>query len=109
MRQWVTAFFPVLDENGQQVKDKYGRPLTEAKTSKARVQFRSQVVYDAQGRERRVNLEIDMPPTFNPPVGTKVEYMMVDGRKAEGTIQAKDEAMNLSGSKVYYRTVYVDG
>lgn len=109
MRQWVTAHIPVLDENGQPVKDKYGKPLTEAKTSKARVQFKTSLIRDAKGQEKRVALEIDMPPNFNPPDGSKIEYTTMGGEKAEGTIITKDEAVNLAGSKVYYRTAYVDG
>ncbi|OAK70093.1 hypothetical protein [Lederbergia galactosidilytica] len=109
MRQKVTVHFPVLDEKGQPVKDKYGKPLTKPKTSKARVQFKTSLIRDAKGEERRVSLEIDMPPSFNPPDGTKVEYTTMGGQKAEGTIITKDEAVNLAGSKVYYRTAYVDG
>lgn len=110
MKQRVIAFLPVLDENGNISKDEFGRPLSERQVdSKARVQFKSQLVQDAQGQEHRVALEIDIPPKFNPDVGTEVEYQMIDGRKAKGVIRAKDEAVNLTGSKVYYRTVFVDG
>lgn len=109
MRQQVTAHIPIFDENGEPTKDKYGRDTTEPKTSKARVQFKSSIIRDAKGEEKRVTLEIDMPPDFNPPNGSKIEYVTMDGEKAEGTIIVKDEAVNLAGSKVYYRTAYVDG
>ncbi|GIN93326.1 hypothetical protein J22TS1_43770 [Siminovitchia terrae] len=109
MRQQVTAHIPILDENGEPIKDRYGRPMTETKTSKARVQFKSSIIRDAKGEEKRITLEIDMPPDFNPPNGSKIEYVTMDGEKAEGTIIVKDEAVNLAGSKVYYRTAYVDG
>lgn len=110
MKQQVIALIPVTDENGEVIRDEFGRPLkTRAEQSKARVQFKSQLVRDAQGQEYRVALEIDLPPEFNPDVGTEVEYQMIDGRTAKGIIRAKDEAANLTASKVYYRTVFVDG
>src|SRR5699024_4665180 len=109
MRQKVTANVPILDEDGQPIIDKYGRPQTKAIQSKARVQFKSQLVRDAMGREHQVNLEIDLPRTFNPDVGTKVDYVTIAGNEASGTIRAKEEAINLSGSRVHFRTVFVDG
>ncbi len=109
MRQEVTANVPILDGNGEPITDKYGKPLTKEIESKARVQFKSQLVRDANGQERRVNLEIDIPKNFNPGQGDGIDYVTAGGAKGSGTIVAKDEATNLSGSKVYYRTVYVNG
>ncbi|ANU13467.1 hypothetical protein B481_1998 [Planococcus halocryophilus Or1] len=110
MKQRVIALLPVFDSNGKVVRDEFGRPLNPRKVeSKARVQFKSQLVQDAQGQEHRVALEIDIPPDFNPDAGIEIEYQMIDGRTAKGVIRAKDEAVNLTGSKVYYRTVFVDG
>ena len=109
MNQVVIANVPIVNENGEQITDKYGRPKTEKQNSAARVQYRSQVVYDAQGQEQRVNLEIDLPPAFNPPVGSVIEYTTISGEYAQGTIRAKAEATNLAATRIYYRTVYVDG
>ncbi len=109
MRQKVTANVPILDENGNPITDKYGKPKTKPIDSKARVQFKSQLIRDANGQERRVNLEIDLPRDFNPESGTKLDYVTIDRKEGSGTIVTKDETTNLSGSKVYYRTVYVDG
>lgn len=109
MRQKVTANVPVLDNNGKPITDKYGRPQTKAIESKARVQFKSQLIRDANGQERRTSLEIDLPKEFNPGQGDGIDYVTADGDKGNGTIVAKEEATNLAGSKVYYRTVFVDG
>ncbi|WP_342512796.1 hypothetical protein MKY34_19645 [Sporosarcina sp. FSL K6-1522] len=109
MRQNVIAFIPILDAAGKPVTDKYGKEQTTQEQSKARVQFKSQLIRDAKGQERRVALEIDLPTKCNPPVGSKLEYTTVGSQKATGTILAKEEAVNLAGSKVYYRTVYLDG
>lgn len=109
MNQMITAHIATLDAAGKPIPDKYGRPQTSEKTSKARVQFKSQVVKDAQGVEHRVSLEIDIPPGFNPDVGTAVDYATIDNRAYSGTIRAKEEATNIPATKVYYRTIFVDG
>lgn len=109
MKQRVTAQVPVLNEDGEQIKDKYGRAQTEPQASKARVQYKMQLVKDAQGQEQRVNLEVDIPPLFNPDVGLEIECRLIDGRMVTGMILAKEEIANLDASKVYYRTVFVNG
>lgn len=109
MRQEVISKIPVLDEDGKWVVNKYGKPKTEEIESKARVQFKSQLIADAQGRERQVNLEIDLPSEFNPDIGTELTYKTIAGDEGKGTIVNKEESTNISGSKVYFRTVFVDG
>ena len=109
MPHQITAHMPVLDEQGNPVTDKYGKPVTEEKQSKARVQFKSQLVRTADGREHQVNLEVDLPPNFNPEEGAEVEGEDAGGNPFEGTIKAKEDIISLTGRKVYYRTVFVDG
>lgn len=109
MKQKVTAHIPVLDENGKPIRDKYDRPVTKPKTSKARVQIKNNVVLDTTGAEKLANVEIDLPTEFNPDAGSEIEYVTIAGYEGSGTIVSKDETTNIAGSKVYYRTVYVDG
>ncbi len=106
----ITAHMPILDEYGDPIsRDKHGKPKTEEKQSVARVQFKSQLVRTADGREHQVNLEIDLPPNFNPEEGTEIEGKDAGGNPFKGTIKAKEDIISLMGSKVHYRTVYVDG
>lgn len=109
MRQKVTANVPILDDNGKPMIDKYGKPVTKPIKSKGRVQFKSQLVRTADGREHKVNLEVDLPPNFNPDEGQEVEGKDADGNPFKGTIKAKEDIISLTGSKVHYRTVFVDG
>lgn len=109
MNQKVVAKIDKIAEDGTSIKDKYGRPQTVSVESRARVQFKSQVVRDAQGVEHRVNLEIDIPPEFNPNAGASVEYTDISNRTFSGIIRAKDEVTNVPATKVYFRTVFVDG
>lgn len=109
MKQLVTAHIPLFDDLGKPINDKYGRPQTETIISKAGVQFKSQIVLDTTGAERQANVEIDIPPNFNPPTGAKIDYLTIAGEKGSGTILSKDETTNLARNKVYFRTVYADG
>lgn len=103
MRQDVSIHVPVPGET-----DKYGRPKTKRINTKARVQFKSSVVLNAKGEETRVAVEVDLPSNVHAPDGSKFEHIQSD-RTVEGTIVATEEVLNLSGSRVYYRTAYVDG
>lgn len=109
MRQKIWFDYPVYDDEGNPIKDRYGKIKTEPKESKARVQFKSNIVKDAKGEERRTSVEVDLPTSFNPTVGAGYEYTDSDGNTTTGTLISKDEAINLAGTKVYYRTVYCDG
>lgn len=109
MKQSIYAETPLLDDNGNPITDDYDRPKTETIQSKARVQFKSQLITDREGRQREVNLEIDLPPEVSLSDGTKITYTTIQGKKSSGTIEGQEEITNLSGRKVYYRTVYVSG
>ncbi|WP_339233817.1 hypothetical protein [Oceanobacillus sp. FSL W7-1281] len=109
MRQKISFEFPVLDADGNPIKDGRGRELTEMKESKARVQFKANIDKDAKGEEKRTSVEVDLPTSFNPSVGAGYKYTDSDGNTTTGALISKDEAINLAGTKVFYRTVYCDG
>lgn len=109
MRQRIVYHAVKTDEQGNPIEDKFGRPQTIKTESVARVQRRSRVVADSKGTERRISLEIDLPPDVNPNIGLELEFEEPGGEWGKGTIVTKDEAINLTGTRVYYRTVFVDG
>lgn len=109
MNQSIYAEIPVYDDKGKPVTDDYGRPHTETIDSIARVQFKSQLISNTDGQHRQVNLEIDVPPEVDLPNGTEVTYTTIQGKKSTGTVENSEEITNLAGTKVYYRTVYVNG
>lgn len=109
MNQSIFAEIPVTDDNGNPITDDYGRPQTETIESIARVQFKSQLISNTEGRHRRVNLEIDVPPEVDIPNGTKITYTTIQGKESTGTVENSEEITNLAGTKVYYRTVFANG
>lgn len=110
MNQSVTYAVPKLDAEGNPLRDKYGRPIgSEPQEIPARVVREVSVVYDAQGTERRVGLEIDVPPEVEPEQGSEITFTTASGKQETGTVVTMSEATNLAGDVVYYRTLYVDG
>lgn len=105
----ITVQTPVLDDNGNPVKDKYGRPEVEDQTTCARVQRKTRTIYGDDRRQYQANLEIDLPPEFDPDYGAKVEGLKVNGETFSGVIKEKEDIISLFGNRVHYRTVFVDG
>ncbi|WP_029265692.1 hypothetical protein [Virgibacillus alimentarius] len=109
MKSEITAHVPVLDDNGEPITDDYGRPVTKEVKSKARVQLRSNVIIDKDGKERQVNVEIDLPANVELKDGTEVTYTTVSGKEGNGIVESTEEIINLLGDKVHYRTVFANG
>lgn len=96
MKQKVTIMTPTG------TKDKYGRPILESSTTKARVQFSTRLVRGTDGQQYETSLEVDLPSGVSVQYGTEIEY-----KGTKGKVIAMNESTNLSGNKVYFRTVYV--
>jgi len=107
MKQEVTAKVPVLDIDGNPVKDKYGKPKVKSETVEARVRYKSQLVTDRNGEQVQSSVEIDLPPMFVPVVGSEMEFTTIYGTSGRGTVIALEESVNLTGDKVYFRTVFI--
>lgn len=108
MKQSIVANIPVYDSNGKQIKDKYGRPLTEKKSSIARVQRKASLVLDSKGQERKASIEIDLPPNFEIESGTLVDFTTITGQKGSGIVVSIEEITNLTASRIYYKVLSVD-
>lgn len=96
MKQEVTLSVPTGEKDG------YGRPILQPTNSKARVQFSTRLVRGADGQQYETSLEVDLPSNTSVQYGTEIEY-----KGTKGKVIAMNESTNLSGNKVYFRTVYV--
>lgn len=102
MRQSINLMYP-SDE-----KDDYGRPILTEQNVKARVQFTSRTIEGTDGNTYQSNLEVDLMPDIPVKYGTKAKYVDPDTQiVTEGTVVAIDEARNLAGTKVFFRTVFI--
>lgn len=100
MNQEVTLMSPT------DKKDNYGRPILVPSVSRARVQFSSRVVQGADGQHYETSLEVDLPPEILVKYGTEIHYQDAFGL-TKGKVISMNESTNLSGRKVYFRTVYI--
>ncbi len=109
MREKITLYQTIFDENGDPIKDEYGRSKTNPVESKARVIFSTRVVQGSDGRQYETSLEVDLPADLTVNYGDELEYVpfLGLGVKTKGLVRAMSESTNLAGNKVYFRTVYV--
>jgi hypothetical protein len=102
MRQEVTLLVPRLGE-----KDEYGKPVTDPFLAKARVQYSTKTVRGTNGQTIETTLEIDLPADVYVEYGMEIEYTDWFGKVTKGLVRSMSESTNLSGTKVYFRTVFV--
>lgn len=89
--------------------DRFGKPKITKSTHRARVRSKSNLIITKEGTERNTNIEIDVDPDVQFNVGDSVEYERIDGKWATGTIVDDEETVNLTASRVLFRTFFVDG
>lgn len=109
MRQECSVYQPVFDSAGIPKQDRYGKPITAPFKSKARVRRKGNLIITKAGTETNTNIEIDVPQSTKVKDGDKIDFIDMDGVQGSGTVVSYEEATNLTGSRVLFRTVYVDG
>lgn len=109
MRQECSIYQPLTDSTGKPILDKYGKPKTVVFKSVARVRRKGNLIITKAGTETNTNIEIDVPQSTRVKDGDKIDFVDMDGVKGTGTVISYEEATNLTGSRVLFRTVFVDG
>lgn len=101
---WVT----VLSETET---DRYGRPIKSEKDEeyKARVRRKQNRLYTNEGAIINSDIEIDVLPHTPVNVKNVIKFENIDGGVEEGIIEAIEDSVNLSGNKIYFRTLQVNG
>jgi len=98
-----------LDENGDPLKDGYGRPLPATPIpSRARVKNEAKTNIASDSMTTDNVLEISIPNTTKVEEGQTVEWTDRFGEKIIGQIDGITEVLNYSGKKVYYRKLVVN-
>ena len=101
MNQTITFLMP---EEG---KDDYGRPITYQETVKARVQQSSKIIESTDGTRYQSVLEVDIMPNVPIVHGAKAIYEDPFENSIEGSVLSIEDSLNLSGKKVFFRTIYI--
>lgn len=101
MNQLITLSIP------SEEKDDYGRPITFEETVKARVQQTSKIIESSDGTRYQSVLEVDIMPNVPIINGAKATYEDPFGNSIDGSVLSIEDSLNLSGKKVFFRTIYI--
>lgn len=92
--------------------DDYGNPIVteeEKRMVKARVRRRANLIQSKNGDETNTDIEIDVESDVIVIPGFRVDFVDAQGIAGTGDIVSYEETTNLSGSRVLFKTVYVNG
>lgn len=109
MRQTATINRALIGADGKPQLDRFGKPLTEKIPTKASVRTVTKLIRTASGTEHDSFVEIDVPPEVVVRAGDKVDYVKIDGSKGSGQVIEVAESVNLTISRVWFRTLHTDG
>lgn len=94
----------IITEDRTQAADRHGKYPTIPVTTVARVSFSKAFVKNANGTVIQAKIEVDLPPTVNLSQGLKIEAQDAFGVWHKAEIITIDDATNLAGNRVLYRT-----
>ena len=109
MKQRLMLSVPQLDKNGRVMRDKYSKPITTQKEFQCRTRVHGEERQSYQLRVDDARDEVDVMPFVDVQEGQEVEYTTIGGEVKKGAIKAIAETTNLTASKVYFRTLTIDG
>lgn len=106
MKQNIYVSVPKLDDNGNPVTDRFGKPIMgEAKKYPARIRRGDSFIRNRDGTLTHTNLTIhcdsDVPIESKQHVG----FEDVNGVRGECLIESVSDSVNLSANKVYFKVV----
>lgn len=107
MSDVITVLEPIVGSDGKPVKDEYSRFKYNERLTKARVQHTTKVVRGTNGQEVQALLVIDIPADVKVAYGYEIRWTDRFNQLVKGSIVGIDEALNFTGNKVYFRTVYI--
>ncbi|MCP3026606.1 hypothetical protein [Halobacillus sp. A5] len=108
MNDTITLLVPTVDDEGQTIKDKHGRPITERKSTDARVQYTAKVTRNNEATANDSFLVIDLPPETEIEDDYTIEWTNRFGKVIKGPVEGIEEVLNYGGTIVYFRKVYMN-
>lgn len=109
MHQTITLSVPKLDAKGNVVRDKYSKPITTESSYPCRTRVHGEERQNTQLRIADARDEIDVMPDVPVQETMSVTYTTITGETKHGIIQAIAETTNLTASKIYFRTLVING
>lgn len=109
MNRSVILNSPLIDEYGKEIRDDRDRPVTESVSYIGRVQRKTRTHRGPGGQTFETSLEVDLPPAARLTKSMTGYFDVIGEGMVKGTVREFEGIPNLSGSRVDYWTVFVDG
>ncbi|RIN79430.1 hypothetical protein [Mammaliicoccus sciuri] len=96
----VNVVVPMLDSNGNQIKDDYGKPTTEKVLTKAHVRYDIQNIYNANGEEYTSVTQVYIPISevvWNIDLNARIEHITPKHTKALGQVKKVEYGQDITG------------
>lgn len=96
----VNVIVPMVDMNGNQTKDDYGKPVTEKVLTKAHVRYSIQNIYNADGEEYTSVTQVYIPfsdATSNIDLNARIEHITPKNTKVLGQVKKLEYGQDISG------------
>lgn len=99
-RDKVNVIVPTVDSNGNQIKDDYGKPLTENVLTKAHVRYGIQNIYNANGEEYTSVTQVYIPisdTVSNIDLNARIEHITPKDTKVLGQVKKLEYGQDITG------------
>ncbi|WP_204206013.1 hypothetical protein [Mammaliicoccus sciuri] len=99
-RDKVNVIVPTVDSNGIQIKDDYGKPLTEKVLTKAHVRYGIQNIYNANGEEYKSVTQVYIPisdTVSNIDLNARIEHITPNHTKVLGQVKKLEYGQDITG------------
>jgi hypothetical protein len=106
MPDTVTLHVEQFNADGTPVLNRYGQAVRTQSTSKARVKYTAERVFNTSGSEAEAVLEVALPPETEVHSGDIVEWVDRFGVTVKEPIISLKEVLSYSGKVVYYRKAW---
>src|SRR5699024_3229639 len=95
--------------DGEVKKDKYGRHERIESLSNTRIQRTSKLVFNSDNEQIGTTIEVNIPPELKIYDGSYIEGRLQNGEPFDGRVVSIEDITSLTGNRVHYRTVFIDG
>ncbi|MEB7723389.1 hypothetical protein [Mammaliicoccus fleurettii] len=99
-RDKVNIVVPKVDSNGNQIKDDYGKPVTEKILTKAHVRYNIQNIYNANGEEYTSVTQVYIPISdvvSNIDLNARIEHITPKNTKVLGQVKKHEYGQDITG------------
>ncbi|HAL08916.1 MAG TPA: hypothetical protein DCO67_02990 [Staphylococcus sp.] len=105
-RDKVNVIVSMVDSNGNQIKDDYGKPVTEMVLTKAHVRYNIQNIYNANGEEYTSVTQVYIPISDVVPnidLNARIEHLTPTNTKVLGQVKKLEYGQDVTGKPYFIK------